>query len=58
VLAPTCRAADALSTALTVMGPAAGLAFANERALAARFLLRTPGGLVESASAAWNDLLQ
>jgi hypothetical protein len=37
VLAPTCMAADALSTALTVMGVEAGLPFAEERGLAARF---------------------
>jgi thiamine biosynthesis lipoprotein len=58
VLAPTCMAADALSTALTVMGVDAGLAFADARGLAARFLLRRDGGLREVDTAAWQGLLQ
>ncbi len=58
VLAPTCMAADALSTALTVMGIAAGLPFAEQRGLAARFLLRTDEGLREIDTPAWRALLQ
>jgi thiamine biosynthesis lipoprotein len=58
VLAPTCMAADALSTALTVMGLDAGLAFAEARGLAARFLLREPQGLREVHTPAWRALLQ
>jgi thiamine biosynthesis lipoprotein len=59
VLARTCMQADALSTALTVLGPQDGMAFAEQRNLAARFLLRTQdGGLLESTSAAWRALLQ
>jgi len=58
VLAATCMAADALSTALTVMGPQAGIAFARERGIAARFLVRGPGGLAETTSDAWQALLQ
>lgn len=58
VLAPTCMAADALSTALNVLGPEAGLAFAEERALAARFLVRRGAGLAESSSSAWRALLE
>jgi thiamine biosynthesis lipoprotein len=58
VLAPTCMAADALSTALTVMGVETGLAFAEARGLAARFLLRREGGLREVDTAAWQELLQ
>lgn len=58
VLAATCMAADALSTALTVMGPDAGIAFARERGIAARFLVRRPGGLAETTSDAWQALLQ
>jgi len=57
VLAPSCMAADALSTALTVLGPQQGMAFAEQRALAARFLLRSGGGLVETTSSAWQALL-
>jgi thiamine biosynthesis lipoprotein len=58
VLAPTCMAADALSTALTVMGVEAGLAYADEHGIAARFLLRRDGGLREVDTAAWQGLLQ
>lgn len=58
VLAPTCMAADALSTTLNVLGPEAGLAFAETRAIAARFLVRTPVGLAETTSSHWRVLLQ
>ncbi|WP_187271440.1 FAD:protein FMN transferase [Massilia arenae] len=58
VLAPTCMAADALSTALTVLGPDDGLAFAETRGIAARFLVRAPGGLVDTTSSNWRALLQ
>jgi thiamine biosynthesis lipoprotein len=59
VLAPTCMAADALSTALTVMGVEAGLPFAEQRGLAARYLVRTgDGGLREVDTPAWRELLQ
>jgi thiamine biosynthesis lipoprotein len=58
VLAPTCMAADALSTALAVLGPVDGLAFAERRALAARFLVRRAGALEEIRSPAWTALLQ
>ncbi len=58
VLAPTCMAADALSTALTVLGPIDGLAFAEARGIAARFLVRTASGLVETTSSDWRSLLQ
>jgi thiamine biosynthesis lipoprotein len=58
VLAPTCMAADALSTVLTVLGPVDGLAFAERRALAARFLVRRAGTLEEILSPAWKALLQ
>jgi thiamine biosynthesis lipoprotein len=58
VLAPTCMAADALSTVLNVLGPVDGLAFAERRALAARFLVRRGGRLEEVVSPAWEALLQ
>jgi thiamine biosynthesis lipoprotein len=57
VLAPTCMAADAVSTALTVLGLEAGIAFADARNLAARFLLRRPAGLQSVCSSAWRALL-
>ncbi|MCC2955893.1 FAD:protein FMN transferase [Massilia sp. IC2-477] len=58
VVAGACMTADALSTALTVMGPDAGIAFADARGVAARFLVRIDGGLCEHVSAAWRELLQ
>jgi thiamine biosynthesis lipoprotein len=58
VLAPSCMQADALSTALTVLGPEAGLAWAEAHGLAARFLLRRGGALAELRSRAWRALLQ
>ena len=58
VLHPDCMCADALSTAMSVLGPDEGLAFAETKGLAARFLLRRPGGLREVSSTAFNDMLQ
>lgn len=58
VLARSCMQADALSTALTVLGPQTGMAFAEARGLAARFLLRRDGRLSELTSTAWRALLQ
>lgn len=58
VVASTCMAADALSTALTVMGAEDGIAFADARGIAARYLVRRNGGLTQHTSAAWRDLLQ
>ena len=58
VLAPTCTAADALSTVLTVLGPVDGLAFAARHALAARFLVRRAEALDEIRTPAWKALLQ
>ncbi|MFM2086851.1 MAG: hypothetical protein RLZZ237_1720, partial [Pseudomonadota bacterium] len=45
-----CMAADAWSTALTVLGPEEGLALAEEQGLAARFLQRDGDGLRETLS--------
>lgn len=58
VLHAECMAADALSTALTVLGADAGLAWANDRHLAARFLLRRGARLEERCSHAWRAMLQ
>jgi thiamine biosynthesis lipoprotein len=58
VLHATCMAADALSTSLTVLGATAGLAFAEARGIAARFLLRRPGALAEVTTSAYRALLQ
>ncbi|WP_308600907.1 FAD:protein FMN transferase [Massilia sp. Dwa41.01b] len=53
-----CMPADAHSTAITVLGPEAGLAYAEERDIAARLLLRRAGRLEERVSSAWRALLQ
>jgi len=53
VVADTAMHADAWATALTVMGTKAGLAHASALGLAARFLERTPGGLIERATSAF-----
>lgn len=58
VLHPSCMAADALSTAITVLGGEAGLAFAEERGLAARLLLRRAGRLTELTTSAYRAMLQ
>jgi thiamine biosynthesis lipoprotein len=58
VLASTCMAADALSTALTVLGSNDGLAFAEQRRIAARFLVRAGSGLKETTTGAWRLMLQ
>lgn len=56
VLAPDCMAADALATALTVLGPEEGLAFARERELPALFLVREDEGFSKRATAAFKAL--
>ena len=58
VLAPTCMAADALSTALTVLGPVEGLAFAEQRGIAARFLVRGAAGLTHITTRNWRLMMQ
>ncbi|XQU70810.1 FAD:protein FMN transferase [Cupriavidus sp. H18C1] len=57
VLHRQCMMADALSTALTVLGPEAGMAFATQRGIAARMLLRTPQGFAERVSPAFAAML-
>ncbi|RJG11422.1 FAD:protein FMN transferase [Massilia cavernae] len=58
VLHEECMAADALSTAMSVLGPEEGLAFAEQHQLAARFLLRAAGELTEITSSAFRAMLQ
>jgi FAD:protein FMN transferase len=58
VLHPSCMAADALSTALTVLGAEDGLHFAEKYQLAVRFLLRSNGDFIERASAQFVSMLQ
>jgi FAD:protein FMN transferase len=44
VIAKSCMQADAMATALTVMGRAAGLVYAREKRIDALFLMRGPDG--------------
>lgn len=53
-----CMAADALSTALNVMGAEAGLPFANRHGLAALFIVRGEHGFEEQVSDPLAALLQ
>lgn len=53
VLHAQCMQADALATALSVLGPFAGLAYANRRQLAALFVLREGEAFVTRATPAF-----
>lgn len=44
VVAPDCGYADAMATALIVLGPERGLTLATERGIAAHFIVREPDG--------------
>ncbi|WP_426163446.1 FAD:protein FMN transferase [Pseudoduganella sp. R-34] len=58
VVHESAMAADAWSTALTVLGPEQGLALAERRGLAARFLLRERKGLREILSSRFQKMLE
>lgn len=58
VLHPHCMAADAWSTALTVLGAEAGLALAERQGLAARFVSRSAAGFSEQISTAMKAMLE
>ncbi len=57
VLAETAMYADAMATALTVMGPVEGPAYATDLKIAAAFVVRTGDGLVETVSPAFTAML-
>ena len=58
VLHPSCMQADALSTLLTVLGPEAGMAYAERHDVAALFILREArGGFSERLSPAFAAML-
>ena len=57
VLHPECMMADAMATALTVLGCAAGLEYANQHQIAALFLQRTAAGFEEKMSKALSAML-
>ena len=52
-----CMSADALATALTILGPDEGLDFASGRGIAARFLSRTANGSEERVTPAFQAML-
>jgi thiamine biosynthesis lipoprotein len=58
VLHPECMIADALATALTVLGAAAGLAYARRRGLAALFIERGPRGIEERMTPSFAAMLE
>lgn len=57
VLSSSCMRADAFATALNVLGAEEGMCFARERGIAARFVLRSEGGLEERVTPAFSAML-
>lgn len=57
VLAESAMYADAMATALTVMGPEEGPAWAAAVNIAAAFLVRTQGGLIETVTPAFAAMM-
>jgi thiamine biosynthesis lipoprotein len=57
VIHRSAAAADALATAIMVMGPAEGLAFASEQELPALLIVRESGSLRHLTTAAWSRRL-
>lgn len=57
VISETCMRADALATALMVMGPDKGLKFAEQQNLAVVMLVKANNGFVEKQSRAFTDYL-
>ena len=57
VLHRRCMCADALATALTVLGVSAGLGHAEQHGLAARFIIRGPDSPQEHATSAFAAML-
>lgn len=57
VLAPTALYADAMATALTVLGPEEGPAWAGALNIAAAFVIRAGDGLVETVTPAFSAML-
>jgi thiamine biosynthesis lipoprotein len=57
VIHPECMKADALATALTVLGPDEGLDYAQRNGIAALFIIRTEHGLEERMTMAFKSRL-
>jgi thiamine biosynthesis lipoprotein len=58
VIDPECMRADALATALTVLGPDEGLAYAREHHIAALFVIRTRQGFEERMTPMFQSYLE
>jgi thiamine biosynthesis lipoprotein len=56
VIDPECMRADALATALTVLGPDEGYEYAQRHGIAALFIIRTTRGLEERMTPMWHHL--
>jgi thiamine biosynthesis lipoprotein len=56
VIDPECMRADALATALTVLGPEEGYDYAQRHDIAALFIIRTRNGLEERMTPMWHHL--
>jgi len=57
VVSDSAADADALATALLVLGPDAGLKFAASQGIAANFLVRTSSGIEQRTTARFSELL-
>ncbi|WP_193558898.1 FAD:protein FMN transferase, partial [Aeromonas salmonicida] len=57
VVHPSCMTADGLATALTVMGPEKGMAYAREKGLAIFMVTKTDEGFREEYSDAFKPYL-
>ena len=55
VIDPECMRADALATALTVLGPDEGYDYAQRHGIAALFIIRSPQGLQERMTPAFQS---
>jgi thiamine biosynthesis lipoprotein len=58
VLDPSCARADALATALMVLGPDAGYELAFEEGLTVLLIVKHDGKLVEKATPSFRDLIE
>jgi hypothetical protein len=56
VIASSCMKADAFATALSVLEVEEGMRFAGARGIAARFIIRGAGGLVERMTPAFAQM--
>ncbi|WP_031432777.1 FAD:protein FMN transferase [Methylomarinum vadi] len=58
VLSQTTMTADAWATALTVLGPVQGFELAQQKNIAALFIIKTDAGFMEKSTSAFNDFFE